>query len=164
MSGKLLSQGPEWSFELIERYDREIARIAGTGSHLPERVMTTADLEAVVETSDAWIRERTGICSRRVVSDGETTVSLGEAVCRKALEAADVDPAETAEWLESLEYVIQNSSPDRVRELLEALQSRVHYEGIKLPFSANTPYWVVIFADVRGPRPSLLRNSSCSAR
>jgi 3-oxoacyl-[acyl-carrier-protein] synthase-3 len=70
------------------------SRIAGTGSHLPERVVTNHDLEKVMDTSDQWIRERTGICSRRVVSDGETTVSLGEAACRKALEAADVDPAE----------------------------------------------------------------------
>ena len=70
------------------------SRIAGTGSHLPERVLTNHDLEKVMDTSDQWIRERTGICSRRVVSEGETTVSLGEAACRKALEAADVDPAE----------------------------------------------------------------------
>ena len=70
------------------------SRIAGTGSHLPKRVVTNHDLEKVMDTSDQWIRERTGICSRRVVSDGETTVSLGEAACRKALEAADVDPAE----------------------------------------------------------------------
>ena len=52
----------------------------------------------------------------------------------------DIEQIELQEWLESLEYVIQNSSPERVRELLEALQSRVHYEGIKLPFSVNTPY------------------------
>ena len=70
------------------------SRIAGTGSHLPKRVVTNHDLEKVMETSDQWIRERTGICSRRVVSDGETTVSLGEEACRKALESADVDPAE----------------------------------------------------------------------
>ena len=70
------------------------SRIAGTGSHLPKRIVTNHDLEKVMDTSDQWIRERTGICSRRVVSDGETTVSLGEAACRNALEAADVDPAE----------------------------------------------------------------------
>ena len=70
------------------------SRIAGTGSHLPERIVTNHDLEKVMDTSDQWIRERTGICSRRVISHGETTVSLGEAACRKALEAADVNPAE----------------------------------------------------------------------
>jgi 3-oxoacyl-[acyl-carrier-protein] synthase-3 len=70
------------------------SRIAGTGSHLPERIVTNHDLEQVMDTSDQWIRERTGICSRRVISNGETTVSLGEAACRKALEAAAVDPAE----------------------------------------------------------------------
>jgi 3-oxoacyl-[acyl-carrier-protein] synthase-3 len=70
------------------------SRIAGTGSHLPERIVTNHDLEKIMDTSDQWIRERTGICSRRVISNGETTVSLGEAACRKALESADVDPAE----------------------------------------------------------------------
>ena len=70
------------------------SRIAGTGSHLPERIVTNHDLEQIMETSDQWIRERTGIHSRRVISNGETTVSLGEAACRKALEAAGVDPGE----------------------------------------------------------------------
>jgi len=70
------------------------SRIAGTGSHLPERTVTNHDLEQIMDTSDQWIRDRTGIHSRRVVADGETTVSLGEAACRKAIEAADVDPAE----------------------------------------------------------------------
>lgn len=70
------------------------SRIAGTGSQLPKKVVTNHDLEKIMDTSDQWIRERTGICSRRVISEGETTVSLGEAACRKAIEAADVDPAE----------------------------------------------------------------------
>ena len=70
------------------------SRIAGTGSHLPERVVTNQDLEKIMDTSDQWIRDRTGICSRRVVAEGETTVSLGEGACRKAIEAAGVDPSE----------------------------------------------------------------------
>lgn len=47
-----------------------------------------------MDTSDQWIRERTGICERRIAGDGETTGSLAEGACRKALEAADIDPAE----------------------------------------------------------------------
>ena len=70
------------------------SRIAGTGSHLPDKVVTNHDLEQIMDTSDQWIRERTGICERRVISGGETTVTLGEEACRKAIEAADVDPAE----------------------------------------------------------------------
>jgi 3-oxoacyl-[acyl-carrier-protein] synthase-3 len=70
------------------------SRIAGTGSHLPEKVVTNHDLEKIMETSDQWIRERTGICERRVISGDETTTTLAEEACRKAIEAADVDPAE----------------------------------------------------------------------
>ena len=50
--------------------------IAGTGSFLPERVMTNQDLEALVDTSDQWIRDRTGIAEKRVAADGQTTCDL----------------------------------------------------------------------------------------
>lgn len=70
------------------------SRIAGTGSHLPERVVTNKDLEKIMDTSDEWIRSRTGISERRIISNGETTSSLGLGACRKAMEAAGVDPAE----------------------------------------------------------------------
>jgi 3-oxoacyl-[acyl-carrier-protein] synthase-3 len=69
------------------------SRIIGTGSHLPTRTVTNHDLEQIMETSDEWIRGRTGICERRVISGDESTTTLAEAACRKALEAADVDPA-----------------------------------------------------------------------
>lgn len=70
------------------------SRIIGTGSALPEKTVTNKDLEKIMDTSDSWIRERTGIRERRIVGPGETTASLAEEACRKALEAADVDPAE----------------------------------------------------------------------
>ncbi len=69
------------------------SRIAGTGSHLPERVLTNFDLEKLVDTSDAWIRERTGIRERRIAAPGETTGDLAVEAGRRALEAADIDPA-----------------------------------------------------------------------
>jgi len=68
------------------------SRIVGTGSYLPERVMTNADLEKLVETTDQWIRERTGIRERRIVVDGETTCDLAEKAARRALKAAGVAP------------------------------------------------------------------------
>jgi 3-oxoacyl-[acyl-carrier-protein] synthase-3 len=52
------------------------SRIAGTGSYLPERVLTNADLEKMVETSDQWIQERTGIRKRHIAAEGQTTVDL----------------------------------------------------------------------------------------
>jgi 3-oxoacyl-[acyl-carrier-protein] synthase-3 len=70
------------------------SRIAGTGSHLPEKILTNHDLEQIMDTSDQWIRERTGICERRVISGDESTTTLGEEACRKAIEAADADPGE----------------------------------------------------------------------
>ncbi len=70
------------------------ARITGTGAYLPEKVLTNADLERMVETSDAWIRERTGILERHVAADGETTCDLAEAAARRAIEAAGIEPRE----------------------------------------------------------------------
>jgi 3-oxoacyl-[acyl-carrier-protein] synthase-3 len=68
------------------------SRIAGTGSHLPARVLTNADLEKMMETSDEWIRDRTGIERRHIAAEGETTVDLAEFAARRALDAAGVEP------------------------------------------------------------------------
>jgi len=70
------------------------SRIAGTGSYLPEKIMTNADLEALVDTSDEWIRSRTGISQRHVAAEGETTTDLAERAARRALAAAGVEPRE----------------------------------------------------------------------
>ncbi|MGB6602810.1 MAG: beta-ketoacyl-ACP synthase III, partial [Steroidobacteraceae bacterium] len=68
------------------------SRIAGTGSYLPEKVLSNFDLEKMVDTSDEWIRSRTGIERRHVAADGETTVDLAEHAARRALDAAGVAP------------------------------------------------------------------------
>ena len=70
------------------------SRIIGTGSYLPEKVVTNQDLEKILDTDDQWIRDRTGIRERRISNDEEPTTVLAEHACRKALEAADVDPGE----------------------------------------------------------------------
>ncbi|MBA2113694.1 Pyruvate dehydrogenase E1 component [Planctomycetes bacterium FF15] len=54
--------------------------------------------------------------------------------------SADVDPAETQEWLDSLDYVLEGKGDDRVRFLLSALENRAHARGVDVPFAANTPY------------------------
>ncbi|MCB1568228.1 MAG: beta-ketoacyl-ACP synthase 3, partial [Xanthomonadales bacterium] len=66
------------------------ARIAGTGSYLPDNIVTNADLEKKVDTSDAWIRERTGIHQRHIALPGQTTSDLAVEAARRALEAAGV--------------------------------------------------------------------------
>ena len=68
------------------------SRIAGTGSYLPEKVLTNADLEKMVDTTDQWIRERTGIERRHIAAEGQTTVDLAERAVRAALEAAHCRP------------------------------------------------------------------------
>ena len=52
------------------------SRIAGTGSYLPEKVLSNHDLESMVETSDQWIKERTGIKERHIAAENETTTDL----------------------------------------------------------------------------------------
>lgn len=68
--------------------------ILGTGSALPSRIMTNAELATIVDTSDEWIVERTGIRERRIASEGETTSSLAVDASRAALEAAGIDAAD----------------------------------------------------------------------
>ena len=70
------------------------SRIAGTGSYLPEKVLTNFDLEKMMDTSGQWIRERTGIERRHIAASGETTVDLAERAARAALEAAGIRPAD----------------------------------------------------------------------
>ena len=70
------------------------SRIVGTGSYLPERLLTNFDLEKVMDTTDAWIRERTGIERRHIVAPGETTVDMAEHAARRALAAAGRSPGE----------------------------------------------------------------------
>ncbi|WP_282563038.1 beta-ketoacyl-ACP synthase III [Tahibacter amnicola] len=66
------------------------SRIAGTGSYLPEKVLTNADLESLVDTTDEWIHSRTGIRQRHVAAEGQTTSDLAERAARAALESAGV--------------------------------------------------------------------------
>jgi len=68
------------------------SRICGTGSYLPEKIVTNKDLEDIVDTTDEWIVERTGIRERRAAAEGETTGDLCEGAARNALESAGVDP------------------------------------------------------------------------
>ncbi|MEM8875700.1 MAG: beta-ketoacyl-ACP synthase III [Planctomycetota bacterium] len=68
------------------------AIITGTGSHVPEKRLTNAELAMLVETSDEWITQRTGIKERRIVSSDETSASLGSHAATKALKAAKLEP------------------------------------------------------------------------
>ena len=66
--------------------------ITGWGMYVPERILTNADLEQMVDTSDEWIRTRTGIRERRIAGPGETSSTMGAAAARQALKRAGVAP------------------------------------------------------------------------
>ena len=82
--------------------------IAGTGSYLPERVMTNAELETMADTTDQWIRERTGIFQRHLVAKNQTCTDLAEHAARRALEAADLTPADIDL------IVVATTTPDQI--------------------------------------------------
>ncbi|HKJ10110.1 MAG TPA: beta-ketoacyl-ACP synthase III [Gammaproteobacteria bacterium] len=84
------------------------ARITGTGSYLPEKVLSNRDLEEMVETSDEWIRERTGIRKRHIADQGQTTCDLAELAARRALEAAGRSPRDVDL------VIVATTTPDRV--------------------------------------------------
>lgn len=70
------------------------AKIIGTGSYLPERVLSNSDLEKMVETSDEWITSRTGMKERRIAHEGEFTSDMGREAALKAIEKAGIEPSE----------------------------------------------------------------------
>ena len=84
------------------------ARIIGTGSYQPEKVLTNKDLESMMDTSDEWIRERTGIKRRHVAADGEQTSDMALAAARNALQAAGM----AAEELDLI--IVGTTTPDKV--------------------------------------------------
>ena len=67
------------------------SRIVGTGGYLPEKVLTNADLEQMIETTAGWIVERTGVEERHIAAPGETTCDLAEHASRRALDAAGLE-------------------------------------------------------------------------
>jgi len=83
------------------------ARISGTGSVLPDKVLTNADLEKMVDTSDEWITDRTGIKKRHIV-ENETTCDIAEVASRRAIEAAGIKPQDIDL------IIVATTTPDRV--------------------------------------------------
>ena len=70
------------------------ARITGTGSYVPEKVLTNADLEKFLDTTDEWIRTRTGICERHIAAEGEHTSDMATKAAERAMEMAGASAEE----------------------------------------------------------------------
>lgn len=100
------------------------ARITGTGSYLPEKCLTNFDLEKIVDTTDQWIRERTGIEKRHVALEGQSTVDLAERAARHAIEAAGLQP-------QDIDLIVMaTTTPDRIFPSSACLlQSRLDIHG-----------------------------------
>lgn len=100
------------------------SRIAGTGSCLPDNVVTNKDLEKMVDTTDQWIRERTGIEQRHIAREDQTTVDLAEVASRQAIEAAGIDATEIDL------IVFATSTPDKIFPSSACiLQARLGIQG-----------------------------------
>ena len=80
--------------------------VIATGSYLPEKILTNADLAGMVDTNDEWIRERTGITQRHIAADGETTSHLATKAAQAALISGGIDVA-TIDGI-----VVGTSTPD----------------------------------------------------
>ena len=100
------------------------SRIAGTGGYLPEKILTNVDLEKLVETSDEWIRERTGIEQRHIAAEGQTTCDLAEQATLRALDMAGID----ATQIDLI--VVATTTPDKTFPSTACLlQQRLNIHG-----------------------------------
>ena len=100
------------------------SRIIGTGGYLPEKVLTNLDLESMVETSDEWIRERTGIQQRHIAAEGQTTCDLAEQASNRAIEMAGIDGS-TIDLI-----IVATTTPDKTFPSTACLlQQRLNIHG-----------------------------------
>ena len=100
-------------------------KLAGTGSYLPEKVLTNADLEKMIDTSDEWISTRTGIKERRIVAQDQAASDLAYEASRKAMQAAQVK----AEELDMI--IVATITPDMIFPATACvLQERLGAKGV----------------------------------
>ncbi len=100
------------------------SRIIGTGSYLPEKILTNKELESIVDTTDEWIHSRTGIRQRHIAADDQTTVDLAEQAARRAIENAGTSP-------EDIDLIIlATTTPDLIFPSTACLlQKRLNISG-----------------------------------
>jgi 3-oxoacyl-[acyl-carrier-protein] synthase-3 len=99
------------------------SRIAGTGSYLPKKILTNADLVHMVDTTDEWIFSRTGIRERHIVADDEFTSDLALHAARKAIEAAGI----AAESIDLI--IVATTTPDKIFPSTACILQREYRAG-----------------------------------
>lgn len=119
--------------------------IIGTGSYLPEKVLDNHTLAAMVDTSDEWIRERTGITKRHLLAEGQTTSDMAYKACLRALEASD----KTAADIDGI--VVATSTGDvSMPSVATLLQQKLGITGAALDVSAACTGFVYALATAHG--------------
>ena len=109
-----------------------VARISATGRYLPDHVMTNADLEQMVDTSDSWIRERTGIVERRIAAEKESTTDMGARAANRALAKAGLGPSDIDL------IIVTTATPDRwLPSTACEIQSRIGASRSSLAFDLH---------------------------
>lgn len=103
-------------------------RILGTGGYVPEKIISNADLEKMVDTSDQWIFERTGIRKRHIASENDSTVTMAEIAAREALDAANIDKTKIGM------IIVATSTPDQlIPNTASAVQTRLGLSETECP-------------------------------
>lgn len=118
------------------------SKILGTGSYLPEKILTNAELEKMVDTSDDWIMQRVGIRERHVIADsGDTTASMAEAAVRAALKSSNLEPND----IECI--IVATASPDNIFPGIACLlQQRIGITNHCMAFDINAACAGFIYA------------------
>ena len=115
------------------------ARIVGIGAYAPKRILTNAELEKMVDTSDEWIVQRTGIRERHIVEEGEGPADLAIRAAHQAMERAQVTP-------EEIDFIVVGTtapapSPNST-QVVRSLQSRMR-EKVSAPTQSTVRYFPV---------------------
>lgn len=119
--------------------------IIATGSYLPEKILDNHALSKIVDTNDAWIRERTGIIERHIVAEGETTADMAEKACAQALLAAHLE----ASAIDGI--VVATSTPDfSMPSVAAKLQERLGIQGAAVDVAAACTGFVYALATAHG--------------
>ncbi len=132
------------------------SKIAGTGRYLPEKILTNADLEKMVDTTDEWIRSRTGVERRHVAADDQTTSDLCVEAAKKAMEAADV----TTDDIDLI--IVGTTSPDLIfPNIATIIQDRMGIHGCPA-FSIEAACTGFIYALSNADRFIRLGDAKCA--